>query len=88
MLELRCKEAGSSLIGIVIALAILCLLIIVGTRMYTGERQRLDEQSAKVLEESGTRPHGKRSILQTARERIEGQEKHIQSRTKMIDEAQ
>jgi Tfp pilus assembly protein PilN len=86
MLEKRRSQAGSSLIGIVIALAILCLLIIVGTRMYLGQQKRLDDQSAEVLEESGIQSHGNKSVLQTAKERIAEDEKLIQSQKKRIDE--
>jgi hypothetical protein len=88
MLTIRHSKSGSSLIGIVIALAILCLLMIFGTRMYRGERQRLDNQSAKVLEGSGIQTNEKRGIIQTAREQVAGQEKLIQSQRKKMDEAQ
>jgi Tfp pilus assembly protein PilX len=81
------RESGASLIGVVIALVVLCLLIIVGTRMYMGERQGLDRETAKAVEESGIQSRGGRGVLEAAREQIADHERLIQSTGKLVEEA-
>lgn len=87
MLNLCRKESGASLIGMVIALIVVCLLVILGMRIYTGQRQRLDNETAKGVEQSGIQARGGRGVLEAARKQVADQEKLIHSEAKRLEEA-
>ena len=88
MWKTRRSQAGASLIGIVVALVVLCLMVILGMRIYTGQRQQLSDETAKAIEQSGIRTDSDKAVLQTAKEQVAAQEKLLQSQQKKLDEAQ